>query len=214
MSRARGSDWLAVVLVIAGVLCLGTYARNALRAAAFQDSQSRALDAELRAAGPDRAAHARGQARGRVLGRIEIPRLHISAIVAEGTDPALLNSAIGHVFATALPGQAGNCALAGHRDTFLRRLENVRAHDIVRLVTLGGTYTYEVEWAVVVGPNRVDMLERTANPSVTLITCYPFHLIGPAPDRFAVRARLVSPTAANGPGSRPAAGSPVATARS
>ena len=96
---------------------------------------------------------------------------------------------------TALPGRPGNCALAGHRDTFLRGLGGVRVNDVIRVVTLERTYTYQVEWSVVVEPRRVDVLDSTATRSLTLVTCYPFRFIGHAPQRFVVRARQVDPVA-------------------
>jgi len=126
-----------------------------------------------------------------VFGRIEIPRLGISALIAEGTQPAQLDRSVGHISTTAFPGRPGNCALAGHRDTFLRGLGDVRENDIIHIDTLQGTYTYEVEWGAVVEPRQVDVLDSTVAPSLTLVTCYPFAFVGPAPERFVVRAKLV-----------------------
>jgi sortase A len=126
-----------------------------------------------------------------VIGRIEIPRLHIGAIVAEGADVGTLRRAVGHIPSTARPGSPGNCALAGHRDTFLRGLGAVRSRDVIRVVTTDRTYTYRVEWSAVVEPRRVDVLDSTATRSLTLITCYPFVFAGHAPRRFVVRARQV-----------------------
>ena len=126
-----------------------------------------------------------------VLGRIEIPRLGISALIAEGTGPGQLGKAVGHIASSAFPGQRGNCALAGHRDSFLRGLGQVRKKDLIRIDTAKNTYTYQVEWGSVVPPERVSVLDATREPSLTLVTCYPFQMIGPAPDRFVVRARLI-----------------------
>ena len=33
----------------------------------------------------------------------------------------------------------------------------------------------------------------TPDRSLTLVTCYPFHYVGPAPQRFIVRARQLMP---------------------
>lgn len=66
-----------------------------------------------------------------VIGRVEVPRLGIIAIVREGTEPGTLRHAVGHVSDTGLPGRTGNAALAGHRDTFFRKLKEVRAGDRV-----------------------------------------------------------------------------------
>ena len=147
-----------------------------------------------RSSPPERATETEG-----VLGRLEIPRLRIAAIVAEGTDAKTLGRAVGHVPSTARPGSPGNCGLAGHRDTFLRGLGGVRANDIIRIVTREGTYTYQVEWSEVVEPHRVDTLDSTTAPSLTLVTCYPFAFVGHAPKRFVVRARQVESISATTP---------------
>jgi sortase A len=113
-------------------------------------------------------------------------------MVAEGSDLKTLRRAVGHLPSTALPGRPGNCALAGHRDSSLRGLEDVRENDVIQIDTLQGTYTYLVQWRAAVGPRRVDVLAETNEPSLTLVTCYPFRATGLAPDRFVVRARLVA----------------------
>ena len=127
-----------------------------------------------------------------LVGRIEIPRLNVRAIIAEGIDSRTLRRAVGHLPGTALPGDHGNVVLAGHRDTFFRALKDVREDDIVRIVTPRGRYEYVVQATAVVEPTRTDVLDATAEPSVTLVTCYPFYLVGDAPDRFVVRARLIA----------------------
>jgi sortase A len=125
------------------------------------------------------------------VGRIEIPRLNLRAIIAEGIDARTLRRAVGHLPGTPRPGDAGNVVLAGHRDTFFRALKDVREDDIVRITTPRGRYEYVVEATAIVEPTRTDVLGATAEPSVTLVTCYPFYLVGDAPDRFVVRARLI-----------------------
>ncbi len=144
-----------------------------------------------------------------VLGRIEIPRLQIQAIVAEGSDARTLERAVGHVSSTASPGSPGNCGLAGHRDTFFRGLGRVRADDLVRFVTPERTFTYQVEWSRVVEPRRVDMLDSTSAPSLTLVTCFPFRFVGRAPRRFVVRARQIEAAGPTGVRDRTAIASPV-----
>lgn len=132
-----------------------------------------------------------------LIGRIEIPRLGLSAIVAEGTDKATLLRAVGHVPGTALPGQPGNAGLAGHRDTFFRPLRNILQNDIITLTTLGGDYSYRVVSTRVVRPTEVAVLHPTGNEILTLVTCHPFNFVGAAPNRFIVRAeRVTEPTSA------------------
>jgi len=128
---------------------------------------------------------------GDPIGKLTIPSTGISAIVLEGTDSGTLKMAPGHIPGTALPGEAGNVAIAGHRDTFFRNLERIRSGDTVRLTTLRGTYHYRVDATEVVDPARTDVLESSGSPTFTLVTCYPFHWIGPAPKRFIVRGHLI-----------------------
>jgi sortase A len=127
-----------------------------------------------------------------ILGRIEIPRLGLAAMVAEGTDSHTLRRAVGHIPGTALPGYRGNVALAGHRDAFFRGLGQVRPGDQIRLRTESGVYVYEIGTSRIVGPEQTDVLAPSNVPTLTLITCYPFGWIGPAPQRFIVSARLVT----------------------
>ncbi|MGH7724515.1 MAG: class D sortase [Candidatus Eiseniibacteriota bacterium] len=126
-----------------------------------------------------------------LVGRLEIPRLGISAMVTEGITKRALGRGIGHVPDTAFPGERGNVGLAAHRDTYFRGLKDVATGDRIRLVTPGGAFLYKVEWARIVHPDRIDLLEDTVGPALTLVTCYPFHWIGSAPQRFVVRCRPI-----------------------
>ncbi len=131
-----------------------------------------------------------------LIGRLSIPRLHLSAMVREGVDGKTLQLAVGHIPATPLPGQAGNVALAGHRDTFFRGLKELRMKDEIQLSTLRGDFRYRVESLVVVEPDNVGVLANSSENVLTLVTCYPFSYIGAAPKRFVVRARQISPLTA------------------
>jgi sortase A len=126
-----------------------------------------------------------------LIGRIDIPRLGVSAIVRAGVDNRTLRRAVGHVPETALPGEDGNMALAGHRDSFFRPLKRAVEGDVIHLRTPDGDYTYVVRDTRIVGPAEMSVLAPTPEPTLTLITCYPFHYVGDAPDRFIVRAERV-----------------------
>jgi sortase A len=128
-----------------------------------------------------------------LIGRLEIPRLSVSAMVREGADAKTLHRAVGHIPGTALPGDTGNVALAGHRDTFFRALRDIRKNDTIELETENGTYSYLVESTDIVGPRDVDVLAASSHQTLTLVTCYPFYYIGSAPKRFIVRAAQVEP---------------------
>jgi sortase A len=127
-----------------------------------------------------------------LVGRMEIPRLGISVIVAEGTAEATLRRAGGHIRGTGLPGRSGNVGIAGHRDTLFRPLRNIRQDDVIMLTTLQGEYRYRVVSTKIVSPSDVEVLSSDGHEILTLVTCHPFYLVGPAPDRFIVRAVRVT----------------------
>ena len=122
------------------------------------------------------------------LGRIEIRTVGVAAMILEGTNDVALRRAVGHIPGTALPGQKGNVAIAGHRDTFFRGLRNVHRGDAITLTTLRGSYRYQVDSTEVVDPHDAEVLDESDDATLTLITCYPFYFVGSAPRRFIVRA--------------------------
>jgi LPXTG-site transpeptidase (sortase) family protein len=126
-----------------------------------------------------------------LVGRLDIPRIGLSAIVSEGIDNRTLRRALGHIPGTALPGDTGNVGIAGHRDTFFRKLEHIRHNDTITLTTVNGTYRYVVQSIQVVDPDYTEVLRNFGRSTLTLITCYPFRFVGPAPRRFVVKARAV-----------------------
>ena len=128
---------------------------------------------------------------GGVIGAMEIPRLGLKVIVVQGDSLKILQHAVGHLPETALPGEWGNVVLAGHRDSFFRPLRNIQSGDAITLKTSGGDLRYEVESTSVVPPSDVQVLEPSSGRTLTLITCFPFYYVGPAPNRFVVRARQV-----------------------
>ncbi|MGO8790249.1 MAG: class D sortase [Terriglobia bacterium] len=143
----------------------------------------------------DRAHHAKsfgidGLA-GSPLGRIEISSIGLAAMIMEGVEERTLRHAVGHIPGTPLPGQPGNVVLSGHRDTFFRGLRNIHKDDEITLTTLHGSYSYRVDSTQVVEPQDTQVLSAKADNILTLVTCYPFYFVGPAPKRFIVRAHRI-----------------------
>jgi sortase A len=126
-----------------------------------------------------------------LVGKIEMPRLQLTAYAREGVDTKTLRGSVGHVPGTALPGEAGNAAFAAHRDTFFRPLKGVRKGDAITVTTPAGQFHYVVSATAIVDPSDVSVLGPTGEPTLTFVTCYPFDYIGSAPQRFIVSARLV-----------------------
>ena len=129
---------------------------------------------------------------GEIIGRVDIPRLALSAAIAEGDDDQTLRGAVGHLPDTPLPWhRRGNVALAAHRDGLFRPLEKIRLEDDVKVVTGRGEFHYRVKKTHIVDPHDVWVIAPTERPTITLITCYPFSFVGNAPRRFIVQAELV-----------------------
>jgi len=123
------------------------------------------------------------------LGEIQIQRLDMSVIVREGMDDSTLRRAAGHVPETALPGQPGNFVVLGHRDTLFRPLRRMEKGDRVRVRTTDGDFSYWIDSIEIVAPEEVHLSEAR-DPAITLVTCFPFDFIGPAPRRFVARGHL------------------------
>ncbi|QMV17374.1 sortase [Granulicella sp. 5B5] len=124
-------------------------------------------------------------------GVLRVPKAGIEVPVYEGTSDLVLNRGVGHVTGTALPGEAGNVAITGHRDGFFRGLKDLAVGDkieVQRSDTAGGTDTYVVDRIHIVLPGDTSVLNNTGRSTLTLITCYPFYYVGAAPQRYIVQA--------------------------
>lgn len=181
-------------LMLLGCAALGFCGLVSAEAGLYQAFQNGRLE-WLRQTGIERHEH--GAAKfapsglNSLVGRIEIPSLGLSAVIREGSDTHTLLIAVGHVPGTALPGEDGNVVVSGHRDSFFRDLREIRVGDEVNIVTLQEVFQYRVDSTSVVEPGQTEVLGPTEAPTLTLITCYPFDFIGPAPKRFIVKARQV-----------------------
>jgi sortase A len=192
--------WSRRALFASAILLLGYCAFALVDAWVFQRRESRELDRLLRdrrtaSEAPRQPASVGSSevAPGGLIGRIEIPRLLLSVVVVEGVDKTTLRRAVGHIPGTALPGEPGNVGLAGHRDTFFRPLKDLRIKDEIQVSTLKGNFTYQVVSLRIVEPDNVGVLAPSGENVLTLVTCYPFYYVGPAPKRWIVRARQVPP---------------------
>ena len=142
---------------------------------------------------------ARAVADGEVIGEMNIPRLGLKTIVAQGQSSKVLRRAVGHLSDSAMPGQPGNVTLAGHRDTFFRPLRKIQPGDAISFNTADGEFVYQVESTEVVMPSDVAVLQPSRENTLTLVTCFPFYYVGSAPKRFIVRARQIGRLPAESP---------------
>ncbi len=128
---------------------------------------------------------------GTTLATLRIPATGLDVPVFDSLSSTALNRGAGHVSGTALPGSNGNIAIAGHRDGFFRSLKDVEIGAEIEVTTLRGSRTFRVSELRIVDPLDVSVLDPTEDTMLTLITCYPFYFVGPAPQRFIVRATLL-----------------------
>ena len=186
--------WSQCLCLVVGLGALGWCVFVTADARWTQASFSRSLARARQGAPPppQRSPEERpGAPENSLVGRIDIAAVGMSAMVLEGDDARALSSGVGHIRGTALPGNSGNVGLAGHRDTFFRTLKNIRLGDDILVTTPRGCYRYRVVSSEIVSPDETRVLDASAIPSLTLVTCYPFHIIGSAPKRFIVRANMV-----------------------
>jgi sortase A len=121
---------------------------------------------------------------------LNIPKIDLQAAVLEGTNRKALLLAPGHLEKTVWPGQSGNAVIAAHRDTFFRRLHELRKGDDIYVRRAGRRYHYAVSNTAIVSPSDIAVIRPSSDTRLTLLTCWPPYYIGPAPKRLVVVATL------------------------
>ncbi len=204
---------LSGIFITAGLALVAIAALHYLRGARAQSEGRNVLQERLASGyrtasnGGTVAAHedlppasavppAAGYPMGEPIARLRIPAARMDWVVFGGVDEATLEKGPGHIPGTAMPGQDSsyeNCVITAHRDSHFRRLGWLRKGHAIELETPAGTKNYRVVSREIVTPRMVQVLAPTAKPRLTLITCYPFNYIGPAPKRLVVVAEPVAP---------------------
>jgi sortase A len=136
------------------------------------------------------AGHLRDTGAGEALGRIEVPRIDAGYVFVSGTGEKALKKGPGHYAGTALPGERGTVAIAGHRTTYeapFRRLDRMHRGDEITLTMPYGRFSYSVEGSRVVSPSHVNVLRHVRHSRLVLTTCTPLFS---AARRLIVTARL------------------------
>jgi sortase A len=199
------------VLLAAGLICVLVYVSSRIYAAAMYqagmwsfsvqansptneyDSHGRPVDFSL---WDQKRVQAYKQALatriGAPLAVLSIPRLRLDVPVFDGTDDLTLNRGAGRIAGTARPGERGNIGIAAHRDGFFRGLKDIRPGDRIELAQLHHKFVYTVDNISIVDPGDRMVLQSRPQPSVTLVTCYPFYFVGDAPQRYIVQASLAN----------------------
>lgn len=180
--RAWFSVWLEWLLLGIGLGCLGVYAYETVEARRFQAERAAEFAEKAMTYAPVTVRA------GGLVGMLDVPRLNLTTPVIEGDDDKTLKRAVGHLPDTPLPWEAGNSALAGHRDGLFRPLKDIKVGDEIRFRTSREEIRYRVTDTSIVTPDDVSVLEQGDGRELTLVTCYPFYYVGNAPKRFIVHA--------------------------
>ena len=194
-SRPSLARWAGRGLLVVGALLLGYWgwaSWDAHRAQQRMTARLASVQPLSEAGLVDSATETREEVKVTgMIGRIDIDRLGLTAMVLDGTSRKALRQGVGHLENSPYPGEMGNVTLAAHRDTYFRDLRKLEPGDRVRLTTPDGVFNYAVDSLWIVPPSRTDLLGNFGGRTLTLVTCHPFAYVGPAPDRFIARATLL-----------------------
>ena len=127
---------------------------------------------------------------GDTVGSLSIPVLDQSWPIIEGTRTEDLKRGVGHFTQSLLPGEKDNCVLSGHRDTVFAGLGTLKIGDQMIAQTSAGTFTYEIKDIRIVEKDDRTVIVPTDHAVLTVSTCYPFHFVGSAPQRYILSADL------------------------
>lgn len=196
LSAADFRDWrtyLPVLLMVGGLLLISYVGSEYF--AMYREQKK--LATEWQQQESERVAYAATHAGQRQIVndgiiRLQIPRIDLDAYVLEGAGRKQLKLGVGRVTTSAIPGEKGNAVVTAHRDTFFRHIVELKKGDEVIVRRNGERMVFNVTGYKIVKPTDVSVLKQTADPQLTLITCYPTYYIGPAPERLVVFSKLAS----------------------
>ncbi len=128
---------------------------------------------------------------GDEIGELYIPKINLTLPIYQGTEDDQLDKGVGHYVGSVLPGEKDNCVLSGHRDTVFRKLGEVGEGDSLIVRTAVGEFEYKINKVRIVDKDDLTVIVPKPSATLTVSTCYPFHYIGAAPQRYVLVANLV-----------------------
>jgi sortase A len=175
------------VLVTAGLVLLFFAAYEVWGKSAFVNAHQGDLEQQLTQEWQNPTPVATGKAAppalpGSAIARLTIPKLGKHWVVVEGVEPADIKYAPGHYPDSAMPGEVGNFAVAGHRiPAIFWDLDELRAGDVIEVQTRQDTFIYHVTRTEIVLPSAVAVVapvpdhpgEQPTERMLTLTTCNP-----------------------------------------
>lgn len=195
---------IGILFIMVGVICLGVFGYQVI---GHEQSQKQSLiQAEERIeqgiSGRDESGQddqdteqtieAFGAETDEAFATLEIPKLGKTLPIVEGTDPDSLEKGVGHLSNSVFPGQGEQILLSGHRDTVFRNFGELDIGDTFVVQMPYGEYTYEIRETEIVPEDDTSVIGEMGEEVLVVTTCYPFHFVGSAPDRFVAYAYPVS----------------------
>ena len=114
---------------------------------------------------------------GDEIGIIEIKSVNLKNVIVESTDKKYLNHHVCHFENSAMPGEDGNFALAGHSSTYyynqvFNALHKVKIGDEIIIKTINDEFTYTITETIVVESDEIEVLDQDmTKKEITLVTC-------------------------------------------
>lgn len=169
---------VGVILILIGVGIIGTVAYKKIVTSNKQNELLEVFESQLaEAKNPDSSESVSLEAINGYtpVAIMEIPSIKLKQPVVDGITEDVIKYFLGRFPESAMPGQVGNFAVAGHRvsdftDAFIN-LYKVKVGDEVIVTTKDGRYTYEVDNSFIVDPDQVEVLEAADYEKMTLVTC-------------------------------------------
>ncbi len=127
-----------------------------------------------------------------IIGKLTINSIKLELPIIEGIDESSLEKGVVHYSESFFPGEKGNCLILGHRDTVFMPLKDIKVGDEININTASEKFTYFVDEVKVIEPDDNIILKKYDEPTLSLLTCYPFYYVGNAPQRFLVIAKIKS----------------------
>jgi sortase A len=124
--------------------------------------------------------------------QIQIPMIDVDAPIVQGDGWEQLKKGVAQHIGSTNPGESGNMVFSAHNDVFgeiFRHLDKLQQGDQIIVYTATRSFTYIITGVQIVSPTDVEVMAPTLNPTVTLISCYPYMIDN---QRIVVQASLLS----------------------
>lgn len=173
-------------LVLVSVVLIGKFYRSNIEKKALKD-----FEAKLNYSEEEKKKVLEEIKNGDGIALIDIEKIDVHTVIAEGSTLDVLENNIGHFENTAMPGEEGNFSIAGHRNTInnevFRNIDKLEVGDKIKITTLTEIFQYEINDIFVTSPSDIDVLNQNLNEkTMTIVTC-----TNRGKDRYIVKAKLI-----------------------